>query len=40
MEFQPTLYVGLDDGLPLIETLKEIESQVSQTLDAFDPEFK
>jgi hypothetical protein len=40
MEFTPTLYIAFEPGLPLIETLKEIESRVSQTLDEFEPEFK
>jgi len=39
MHFEPAIYIFVDDGFPLVETLKEIESQVSQTLDAFEPEF-
>jgi hypothetical protein len=37
--FHAVLYIGLDNGLPLIETLKKIELQVSYTLAAFGPEF-
>jgi len=40
MEFTPTLYVCIGEEFPLIEALQEIESQVSQTLNAFEPEFK
>ena len=40
MHFEPAIYIFVDDGFPLVETLKEIESQVSQTLDAFNPQFK
>ncbi len=39
MEFQPVLQIALRDGLPLKETLQEIEAQVTQTLDAFKLEF-
>jgi hypothetical protein len=40
MNIKPVIRIALDDGLPLIETLEIIQSQVSQTLDAFKPEFK
>ena len=39
MELEPTLSIALGDGLPIIETLEVIKSQVAQTLDAFKPEF-
>jgi hypothetical protein len=32
--------VTFSDGLPVIETLEELSSQVAQTLDAFNPQFK
>jgi hypothetical protein len=41
MKLQPVLRIALDEGgLPLVETLQSIESQVAQTLDAFKPEFQ
>jgi hypothetical protein len=40
VKFKQVLYIQFDGGTPLIETLKEIESQVSKTLDAFEPEFR
>ena len=40
MEFQAVLQIALRDGLPLKETLQVIEIQVTQTLDAFKPEFQ
>jgi hypothetical protein len=40
MKFNPSIQIVLGDGLPLIETLEAFESQVSETLDAFNPEFK
>ena len=30
----------LDDGTPVVETLKEIKAAVAQTLDTFQSEFK
>ncbi len=38
MQLQPTLRIVLGD-LPVIETLEMIESQVTQTLNAFNPLF-
>ncbi len=40
MHFQTALFVATDKGLDLVKTLKEIESQVTRTLDAFQPEFE
>lgn len=40
VHIQPVLRISLADGIPLIETLEVIESQVSQLLDAFKPEFE
>jgi hypothetical protein len=39
LKFTPTLYIRFHEEIPLIETLKEIESEVSDTLDTFEPEF-
>lgn len=39
MSILPKLRIALPDGMPLIETLETIESQVSQLLDAFEPKF-
>ena len=33
------LYIAFSDGLPVIETLKSLQSSVSLTLDTFKPEF-
>jgi hypothetical protein len=38
MQLQPTLRIVLGD-MPVIETLEMIESQVTQTLNAFNPLF-
>jgi hypothetical protein len=40
VEHQPSVFVQFRDGLPAIETLEILKSQVSQTLDAFQPEFE
>ena len=32
--------VTLSDGTPIVETLEQIMLKVSETLDAFKPEFK
>ena len=40
MDLENTLLIALDDGLPIIETLEVIKSSVTQTLDAFKPEFE
>ncbi len=34
-----SIAIAFDDGSPVIETLQELESQVTQTLDGFRPEF-
>jgi len=39
MQLHITLFIALDNGLPVIETLEEIQAQVSHTIDAFKPEF-
>ena len=40
MRIQPVLRIQLGDGMPVVETLEAIESQVSHTLDAFKSEFE
>jgi hypothetical protein len=39
VQFKPTLTISLGDGLPVVETLEVIKTQVAYTLDAFNPEF-
>lgn len=34
-----TLFIAIGDGLPLIETLKEIEAGVAKTIELFEPIF-
>lgn len=38
VDFQST--ISFDDGMPVIQTLKEIVFGVTETIDAFEPEFK
>jgi len=40
VHFNFALTVALPDGTPVVETLKVIQSQISETLDAFKPEFE
>jgi hypothetical protein len=40
MKIVTTFLVQLPDGTPVIETLEKIQLKVSETLDAFEPEFK
>lgn len=40
MHIEPALRIGLGDGMPLVETLEVVKSEVSALLDAFKPEFK
>ena len=40
VELSPTLLIVFGNGLPLIETLETNKSRITQTLDAFNPEFK
>jgi hypothetical protein len=35
-----TLDIQFDDGTAVIETLKEIQARVADTLEAFQPEFQ
>lgn len=38
--FEPSLKILLADGLPLIETLELLETNVRETLDYFEPAFQ
>jgi len=40
MQFEPVLHIVLRDGPPLIESLQIIKSQITETLNAFNPEFQ
>jgi len=40
MKIEPALRIALGDGMPLIQTLEEIQLQVSQVLDKFQAEFQ
>lgn len=40
MNLQPVLSIRLRDGLPVVETLEILQSQVSQVLDSFNPLFQ
>ncbi|HLM99257.1 MAG TPA: hypothetical protein VK335_08245 [Bryobacteraceae bacterium] len=40
MHITPTVYVGIGNGYPLVETLRKIGTGVAQTLTYFDAEFK
>ena len=40
VSIQPALRISLADGMPLIETLELVESQVTKLLDALNPEFE
>jgi len=40
VDIQNVIQIALNEGFPLINTLKIIESEVANTLDAFKPEFK
>jgi hypothetical protein len=39
VQLEPSLFIALRDGLPVIETLEVLQTHVAQTLDAFKPEF-
>lgn len=39
MKIQPVLKIALGDGLPIIDTLEVLKSQVTKVLDSFKPEF-
>ena len=40
VDFQNVVQIALNKGFPLIATLEMLKSQVTHTLDAFNPEFK
>jgi hypothetical protein len=40
MKLRPSFTIALGDGLPVVQTLQVLQSQVAQTLDVFKPEFE
>ena len=40
VDFQNVIQIAVNEGLALMPTLEMLKSQVTETLDAFDPEFK
>lgn len=40
IQFHLTFFIAFDDGLPVLETLEEIQRQVAEVLNNFRPEFK
>lgn len=40
MQADVTVYVAFSDGLPVIETLEQLHSEIAKVLDLFKPEFE
>ena len=40
VQFQLGLFVALDDGAPVVQTLEILKLKVAGTLDAFKPDFQ